>query len=148
MTYEELQQKIDDVMGMIDERYKGAMKAYHKYYDECLEKGIIVVKPEPQRSLFENHAFRLIDKLKKDFAMQDTPADIGDVIRTEKYMMKVDRIEVGASDYPQLQFYGIYLKRDGTPLARQICLPIQQRDIIRVVKNSPNGPKIKKLQTY
>ena len=147
MTYEELQQKIADVMEMIDVRYKGAIKAHYKYLDG-LEKGRIVVKPEPDRTLFEHQAYRLIEKLKKDFAMQDTPADIGDVIRTEKYMMKVDRIEVGASDYPQLQFYGIYLKRDGTPLSRQIGLPIQQRDIIRVVKNSPNGPKIKKLQTY
>ena len=138
MTYEELQQKIADVEGMIDVRFAGAMEAYHTYYMDCINNKKVVVKPRPERSQFEHQAMKSIDRLKKEFAMQNSPADVGDVIKTEKYIMRVERIEAAAFEYPTLQFYGKYLKQNGEPFARQITLPILQTDVIGVVKATPN----------
>jgi len=137
MTYEELQQKIADVESITDARYKSAVKAYHQYCDECLDANKVVVKPPPERSLFEHQALKSIDRMKREFAMQNSPADVGDVIKTEKYMMRVERIEAAAFEYPTLQFYGTYLKQNGEPLARQITRPILQNDITKVVKSKP-----------
>lgn len=139
MTYNELQQKIADVESLIDERYKAAIKAYHQYVEECLDANKVVVKPQPQRSQFEHQAIKSIDRLKKEFAMQNSPADVGDVIRTEKYTMRVERIEAAAFEYPTLQFYGTYLKRNGEPLACQIHRPILQNDVLGVVKATPSN---------
>ena len=138
MTYEELQQKIADVESMIDVRFAGATDAYHSYYMDCINNKKVVVKPRPERSQFEHQAMKSIDRLKKDFAMQYSPADVGDVIKTEKYIMRVERIEAAAFEYPTLQFYGTYLKQNGEPFARQIFLPILQTDVIGVVKATPN----------
>ena len=138
MTYDELQQKIADVERMIDVRFAGAMEAYHTYYKNCINNKKVVVKPQPERSQFEHQAMKSIDRLKKDFAMQNSPADVGDVIKTEKYIMRVERIEAAAFEYPTLQFYGKYLKQNGEPFARQITLPILQTDVIGVVKATPN----------
>lgn len=138
MTYEELQQKIEDVESMIDVRFAGAMEAYHTYYMECINNKKVVVKPLPERSQFEHQAMKSIDRLKKEFAMQNSPDDVGDVIKTEKYIMRVERIEAAAFEYPTLQFYGTYLKQNGEPFARQIFLPILQTDVIGVVKATPN----------
>lgn len=138
MTYEELQQKIANVESMIDVRYAGAVKAYHQYVEECLEEKKVVVKPEPLRSQFEHQAMKSIDRLKKEFAMQNSPADVGDVIKTEKYVMRVERIEASAFEYPTLQFYGTYLKQNGEPFAHQITRPILQMDITKIVKLNPN----------
>ena len=138
MSYEELQQKIADIESMIDVRYAGAIKAYHQYVEECLEAKKVVMKPEPLRSQFEHQAMKSIDRLKKEFAMQNSPADVGDTIKTDKYIMRVERIEAAAFEYPTLQFYGTYLKQNGEPFARQIFLPILQTDVIGVVKATPN----------
>ena len=83
--------------------------------------------------------------------MQFSPADIGDIIESEvrtisknghvseiRYLMRVERIEVAAFDEPTLSYYGTFLKRDGTPLLRQISKSILQRDITRVVKSKSN----------
>jgi hypothetical protein len=138
MTYEELQQKIADIESLIDVRYAGAVKAYHQYVEECLEAKKVFVKPEPLRSQFEHHAMKSIDRLKKEFAMQNSPADVGDVIKTEKYIMRVERVEAAAFEYPTLQFYGTYLKQNGEPYAHQITRPILQTDITKIVKLNPN----------
>lgn len=139
MSYEELQQKIADVESMIDVRYAGAVKAYHQYVEECLEAKKVVIKPEPLRSQFEYQAMKSIDRLKKEFSMQNSPADVGDVIKTERYTMRVERIEAAAFEYPTLKFYGTYLKRNGEPFAHQITRPILQTDVIGVVSVYPNN---------
>lgn len=139
MSYEELQKKIADVESMIDVRYAGAVKAYHQYVEECLEAKKVVVKPEPLRSQFEHQAMKSIDRLKKEFAMQNSPADVGDVIKTERYIMRVERIEAASFEYPTLKFYGTYLKRNGEPFTHQITRPILQTDVIGVVSVNPNN---------
>jgi hypothetical protein len=136
MTCEELQQKISDVEAMVDMRYREAVKAYHKYVEDCLDNGKVIVKTEPQRSQFFHLASKSIDRLKLDFAMQESPADVGDIIESDLYLMRVERIEVTSSDYPKLLYYGKYLKRNLEPRDRQIFKPIHQADILRVVKVS------------
>ena len=146
MTYEELQEKIADVESLINDKYKAAMKAYRMYCCECEEQGKVIVKPQPQRSQFERQAQISIDRLKKEYAMQDSPAGIGDIIESERrvmvkghmhevrHLMKVERIEVAAFEKPTLAFYGTYLNQKLEPRAQQIFRPILQPDITKVVK--------------
>ena len=146
MTYKELHEKIADVEDLINDKYKAALKAYRMYCCECEEQGKVIVKPQPQRSQFERQALISIDRLKKEYAMQDSPADVGDIIesvrhvlvkgnmRETRYLMKVERIEVAAFEKPTLAFYGTYLNQNLEPRVQQIFRPILQPDITRVVK--------------
>lgn len=149
MTKQELQEKIADVESMIEDRYQAAMRAYLQYRCECIKQKKVVMKSEPQRSQFENHAAVSIDRLKKEYAMQFTPADVGDVIESEqrsisrtgkvsekRYLMRIERIEVAAFEDPTLAFYGTYLKTDLTPMEKQSFKPILQPDVTRVVKTT------------
>lgn len=148
MTREELIVKIADIESMVDDKYHSALKDFFNYRCECIAQKKVVMKTEPQRSTFERQAQISINRLKKEYAMQTSPADIGDVIEAEikidkagsvireiVRMMRVERIEVAAFEEPQLTFYGTYVKQDGvTPYSRQMNVPIYQKDIIRVVK--------------
>ena len=107
-----------------------------------------VLRMKEQIAGIHGRALRAADKLKKEYAMQNAPADIGDVISTEikiqrkngvqghiYRLMRVDRIEVAAFEEPSLVYYGTYLKSDGkTPVAKQMMVPIHQKDITKVVK--------------
>ena len=111
-----------------------------------------VLRMKEQISGIHGRALRAADKLKKEYAMQNAPADIGDVISTEiniqrkngtmghiYRMMRVDRIEVAAFEVPSLVYYGTYLKMDGkTPVAKPMMIPIHQKDITKVVKATAN----------
>ena len=110
--------------------------------------GNAVLRMKDQISSIRARAIRQQDNIKKEYAMQNSPADIGDVIEAEIKigrggspvreiirLMRVERIEVAAYEEPQLTYYGTYLKRDLTPQARQIFVPIHQRDITKFVKS-------------
>lgn len=148
MSYDELQAKIadnnrkmDEIEAIINEKIDIEMKSKHP---DCNA----VLRMKDQISSLRNRSIRHTDRLKKEYAMQNSPADVGDVIEAERrvfkidgrvkeitHIMRVERIEVAAFEEPQLTFYGIYLKRDGTPLERQLTGPIYQKDITRVVKS-------------
>lgn len=150
MSYDELRQGIQDINNLIDERYCAAVDNYHKYWKECIEQKRVIVKTRPERSQFERQAQLSIDRLKKEYAMQESPADVGDVIEAEtriveggkvrerRYIMKIERIEVAAFDYPTLAYYGTYLNHKMQPRALQILRPILQPDVIKVVKLKQN----------
>ena len=111
-----------------------------------------VLRMKEQISGIHGRALRAADKLKKEYAMQNAPADIGDVISTEikvhrknsitghvYRLMRVERIEVAAFEVPSLVYYGTYLKMDGkTPVAKQMMIPIHEKDITKVVKATAN----------
>lgn len=146
MSYDELQQAIQEINDLIDERYRAAVDNYHTYWMECREQKRVVVKPPPERSQFERQAHLSIDRLKKEYAMQESPADVGDVIEAETrffkgakmkerhYIMKIERIDVAAFEKPTLAFYGTYLNQKMQPCAIQRRKPILQPDVIKVVK--------------
>ena len=149
MTYEELQKKIADIESLINEKYRAAMKAYLNYCNECDEHGKVIVKQQPLKSQFERQAIISIDRIKKEYAMQNSPAGIGDIVESEKrtvlkdghireqrYLMKIERIEVAAFEEPTLAFYGTYLNRDLKPRFQQIFRPILQPEITKVIKVS------------
>ena len=148
MTYEELKSKIaennskmDEMEAIINEKIDIEMKSKNP---DCNA----VLRMKDQISSLRNRAIHHTDRLKKEYAMQNSPVDVGDVIESERrvfkagggikeitHIMRVERIEVAAFEEPQLTFYGIYLKRDGTPLERQLTGPIYQNDITRVAKS-------------
>lgn len=140
MTYEELQAKIADIESLIDLRYKKAMDQYHKYWCECIESGKVVVKTRPTRALYERQANEAIDRVKKEYAMENSPADVGDIIKSGKWVMRVERIEAAAFEQPTLRFYGTFLnRRTLEPLRVQHYFGILQNDIEKVIKSNPTN---------
>lgn len=152
MTYKQLQQQIAasdkkfaEMESMLQIKIDIEMKSR-------LPDRTSVLRMKEQISGIHGRALRAADKLKKEYAMQNAPADIGDVIITEikvhrkngitghvYRMMRVDRIEVAAFEVPSLVYYGTYLKMDGkTPVAKQMMIPIHQEDITKVVKATAN----------
>lgn len=149
MNYEELKAKIAE-----SDRKMAEMEAIIKEkidieMQSARPDRIAVLRMKEQISCLHGRAVREQDRLKKEYAMQNSPAGIGDVIEAKFEvkkkgksvhevirMMRVERIDVAAFEEPQLTFYGTYLKRDGTPYARLIIAPIYERDITRVVKTA------------
>lgn len=148
MSYEELKAKIaesdrkmDEMEAVIQDKIDIEMQSKHP-------DRMAVLRMKEQISHIRGRAVREQDRLKKEYAMQNSPADIGDVIEAQYEvkkkgscvrevirMMRVERIEVAAFDEPQLTYYGTYVKKDcTTPYAKQINVPIYERDITRVVK--------------
>lgn len=147
MTREELnakiadnQKKMQEMEDIIQEKIDIEMGTIHP-------DRMSVLRLKEQISHLRNMTVMQSDRLKKEYAMQSSPADIGDVIEAEVKTrnggiireiirtMRVERIEVAAFEEPQLTFYGTYVKQDGvTPYSRQMNVPIYQKDIIRVVK--------------
>ena len=151
MTYQELQDKIKEITRLVDDRYRVAMNNYQDYCYECRINNKVLVKAAPQRSEFVRNAQISVDRLRKEFAMQTSPADIGDIIESEKrevgrnghvketrYLMRVERIEVSSFGKPVLAFYGTYLTQNLEPRMQQIQRPILQPDITMVVKSATN----------
>ncbi len=152
MTYKQLQQQIAasdkkfaEMESMLQNKIDIEMKSR-------LPDRTSVLRMKEQISGIHGRALRAADKLKKEYAMQNAPADIGDVISTEikvhrkngitghvYRLMRVERIEVAAFEVPSLVYYGTYLKMDGkTPVDKQMMIPIHQKDITKVVKATAN----------
>lgn len=78
---------------------------------------------------------RSIDRLKMNFANQDTPVKIGDVIWANTRVMKVEEIRVAAFDYPMLKYFGTQLTLYGVPKQVQQKYPkggIYQKEVTSV----------------
>lgn len=87
----------------------------------------------------KNRNTRKTEQLKMNFARQDAPADIGDIIwaSTSKGMkvMKVTEIRLAAFAYPMLKYFGVQLNMKGLPNKVQKVAPqggIYQTDIYSV----------------
>lgn len=152
MTYNQLQQQIAESDKKFAEMEAMLQQKIDIEMASRLPDRTSVLRMKEQISGIHGRALRAADKLKKEYAMQNAPADIGDVISTEiniqrkngtmghiYRLMRVERIEVAAFEVPSLVYYGTYLKMDGkTPVAKQIMIPIHQKDITKVVKATAN----------
>lgn len=148
MTRQELYNQIKDSDRKFAEMEAMLQQKIDIEMQSRLPDRMAVLRMKEQISGIRGRAVRAADKLKKEYAMQNAPADIGDVISTEINiqrkngvmehifrMMRVERIEVAAFEEPSLVYYGTYLKSDGkTPVAKQMMVPIHQKDITKVVK--------------
>ena len=152
MTYNQLQQQIAESDKKFAEMEAMLQQKIDIEMSSRLPDRTAVLRMKEQIAGIHGRALRAADKLKKEYAMQNAPADIGDVIGTEikiqrkngvqghiYRLMRVDRIEVAAFEVPSLVYYGTYLKADGkTPVAKQMMIPIYQKDITKVVKVTAN----------
>jgi ribosomal protein S12 len=145
MNYKELQdklaesdQKFAEMEALVQQKIEIEMQLAHP-------NRMAVLKMNEQISNIRNRAIIQHDRIKKEYAMQNSPADVGDVIEAEIRiskpnsgireiirLMRVERIEVAAFEEPMLTYYGTYIKEDGTPYARQMNVPIYQKDITSV----------------
>lgn len=85
---------------------------------------------------FKNRHARKTEQLKMNFAKQDAPAEIGDIIwaTTPKgtKVMKVTEIRLASFSYPMLKYFGVLLNMKGLPNKVQYEQPrggIYQKDI-------------------
>ena len=82
---------------------------------------------------------RSIERLKMNFANQDAPAKVGDLIwantKQGTKLLKVTEIHIAAFDYPMLKYFGVQLTLKGVPSKIQKEYPnggIYQKDITSV----------------
>lgn len=75
------------------------------------------------------------ERLKMNFAKQDAPAKIGDIIWSGQKVLRVEDIRLASFDYPMLKYFGTQLTIKGTPCKNQKKHPeggIYQKDISSV----------------
>ena len=75
------------------------------------------------------------ERLKMNFARQDAPAKIGDIIWSGQKVLRVEDIRLASFDYPMLKYFGTQLTIKGTPCKNQKKHPeggIYQKDISSV----------------
>jgi predicted DNA-binding protein YlxM (UPF0122 family) len=82
---------------------------------------------------------RSIERLKMNFANQDAPVKVGDLIwantKQGTKLLKVTEIHIAAFDYPMLKYFGMQLTLKGVPSKIQKEYPnggIYQKDITSV----------------
>ena len=78
---------------------------------------------------------RSIERLKMNFAKQDAPAKIGDIIWSGQKVLRVEDIRLASFDYPMLKYFGTQLTIKGMPCKNQKKHPeggIYQKDISSV----------------
>ena len=82
---------------------------------------------------------RSIERLKMNFANQDAPAKVGDLIwantKQGTKLLKVTEIHIAAFDYPMLKYFGVQLTLKGVPSKIQKEYPnggIYQKDVTSV----------------
>ena len=137
--------------------YKKALKAIEKKYDgemKKLEADIDEVRRLKERKMIsekeawdremkisaildsvKNRGKRSIERMKMNFASQDSPAGIGDLIWAKGTLLKVEEIKLAAFEYPMLKFFGKQLTLYGLPKKVQLQHPrggIYQKDITSV----------------
>lgn len=146
MTYKQLQKALNENEKKFAEMESIIQKKIDIEMSSKLPDKNAVLRMKEQIVTIRARMLRQHERIKKEYAMQNSAADIGDVveaeIKTERgkvreivRRMRVERIEVAAFKEPQLTYYGTYLKRDLTPQARQMIVPIFQNDIVRVIKS-------------
>ena len=84
----------------------------------------------------KNRNARKVEQLKMNFAKQDAPAEIGDIIwatvKGSTKVMKVTEIRLAAFTYPMLKYFGVQLTMRGVPAKVQKVAPqggIYQKDV-------------------
>lgn len=142
MTYKEYRKALK----AIEKKYDGEMKKREADIDEVRrlkERKIISEKEALDREMklaalldsAKNRGKRSIDRLKMNFARQDAPAKIGDLIWAKGTLMKVEDIRLAAFEYPMLKYFGVQLTMYGLPKKVQLkhpCGGIYQKDITSV----------------
>lgn len=73
------------------------------------------------------------NKLKRECALSNNPYKVGDVVEDHIGKLRIERIGVYTNPWnlPSCVYYGIELKKDGTPCKRQTNRPVYQLYIIR-----------------
>lgn len=90
----------------------------------------------------EEEYLRRLDLIKKayevdkknlaiEFAMSNNPYKVGDVIEDHVGKLKIEKIKVNTIYYnlPSCSYYGVDLKKDGTPCKRQTGRCIHQSNV-------------------
>jgi hypothetical protein len=75
------------------------------------------------------------ERLKMNFAKQDAPAKIGDIIWSGQKVLRVEDIRLASFEYPMLKYFGTQLTIKGLPCKNQKKHPeggIYQKDISSV----------------
>lgn len=145
MTYKEYQQ----ALRKIEKKYADEKKVaedFLKKHERLFHKGQITKeefkkeesKADKAKENARNKASRSIEKLKINFAKENCPIKEGDIIWTDKLVMRVEKIGLAKFDFPMLKFFGLQLSKKGIPNKNQKEYPeggIYQKDVISINGN-------------
>lgn len=147
MTYKEFKKNLADIEKEYDrkrgyvldeiDKIERALKREEISEDEAFEQ------EQKQYSILEmlkGREKRSVERLKMNFARQDAPAKIGDIIwaftKQGTKLLKVTDIRLASFEYPMLKYFGIQMKvLTGLPAKVQKQFPnggIFQKDITSV----------------
>lgn len=142
MTYKEYRKALK----AIEKKYDGEMKNLQADIDEV--RRLRELKKISEQEAWDremklasildsvkNRCKRSIERLKMNFARQDAPAGIGDLVWAKGTLLKVEEIKLAAFEYPMLKYFGLQLSLYGLPKKVQLKHPrggIYQKDITSV----------------
>lgn len=68
-----------------------------------------------------------------EYAMSNNPYKVGDVVEDHIGKLRIERTEVDSIswDLPSCIYYGVELKKDGTPCKRQTNRPVFQLNLLK-----------------
>ena len=125
---QKLYEQIEDVKRMFEQRKISEKEAWEREM-----KLASIIDSSKNREKLST------ERLKMNFAKQDAPAEIGDIIwatvKGSTRVMKVTEIRLAAFDYPMIKYFGVQLTLHGVPAKVQKVAPfggIYQKDIISV----------------
>lgn len=132
LKYQREREKVNDMIKNVqNEHERGIISDHEEKEQEKKLYGILdTLKSKEKRS---------VERLKMNFAMQDNPVEIGDIIWAQSKngtkVMKVTEIRLAAFEYPMLKYFGIQLTLKGMPAKTQKQYPsggIYQKDVVSV----------------
>ena len=146
MTYQEFKQSLAAIDKKYTSKRKVVVEELQKMEAKALKEGRI--SPNDEKHLTElykkaeylkNKHARSIERLKMNFATQDTKVKQGDIIwamvKGITKVMKVEYRKLSAFDYPMLKFFGTQLTVKGNPAKVQKAYPqggIYEKDITSI----------------
>lgn len=72
--------------------------------------------------------------LAKEYALSNNPYKVGDIVTDHIGPLKIEKINISISyldSLPQCVYFGIELKKDGTPMKKQNARGVWQKNIIK-----------------
>lgn len=146
MIYQEFKASLAAIDQKYTEKRKAVAEELHKMEAKALKEGRI--SPNDEKHLTElykeaeylkNKHARSIERLKMNFAAQNSTIQTGDIIWAQvkgiTKVMKVQYRKLSAFDYPMLKFFGTQLTMRGLPAKVQKPYPqggIYEKDITSI----------------
>ena len=142
MTYKEYKVALRNIDSKYTKERERLLALIYKI-EEKKQKGFVLTEIEKIEldrlykilEYVKNRGHRSVERLKFNFATQDTTAKVGDIIWAGQRVLKVTEISLASFEYPMLKYFGKQLTMKGLPCKNQKEYPqggIYQKDITSI----------------